>query len=87
MKVLKVLSLFFVHRSSYTQIKPSALTNWKNQFNSTYEPFREKFQPSSPKEVWNEQVAIHNLTTCSSFENMTVQEICDEIRRIKTTEV
>ncbi|XP_047132152.1 uncharacterized protein LOC101240441 isoform X1 [Hydra vulgaris] len=72
--------------SAYTHIKPSVLTNWKNQFNSTYEPFRENLAPPSPKEVWNEQVAIHNLTTCSSFENMTVQEICDEICRIKTTE-
>lgn len=63
--------------------------NWKDSTEADFNSFSSSSRMESQRRsVFNiQETPLHTLTTRPSFENMTVEEICEEIKRIKSNEV
>lgn len=63
--------------------------NWKDSTEADFNSFSSSSRMESQRRsVFNiQETPLHTLTTRPSFENMTVEEICEEIKRIKSNEL
>ena len=87
---LSLFSSFLRHGSKFDVAHPhhTSFTSWKDNLKSGLQ--HETFRGEHEKKVYHyhsEPTPLHSLTSKPSFENMTVEEICEEIRKIKSAEV